>query len=54
MKIPKNNEAKAFTIRELLKDNTFHPVKLYFINNLKISPSVLPAKTFIISTKSKA
>ena len=41
--IPKNKEAKTFTIKILLK-NTFSLPEIYFINILIINPQVLPAK----------
>ena len=43
-KIPKNNEAKTFTIKILLKKNIFSFPEIYFIVILTISPKVLPAK----------
>lgn len=43
-KIPKNNEAKTFTIKILLEYNVLSFPELYFINILTINPKVLPAK----------
>ena len=43
-KIPKNNEAKTFTIKILLEENIFSLPEIYFINILTINPKVLPAK----------
>ena len=43
-KIPKNNEAKTFTIKILLEENIFTLPEIYFINILVINPKVLPAK----------
>ena len=42
MKMPKNNEDKTFTTNELFKKNIICVRSLYFINNLKINPKVLP------------
>ena len=42
-KIPKNKEAKTFTIKILLKYIFSFP-EIYFINILTINPKVLPAK----------
>ena len=44
MKIPKNNEAKTFTIKIVLEVNIFSLPEIYFINILTINPKVLPAK----------
>jgi len=52
-KIPKNNDEKTFTITELFKYKTTFVLKLYLINNLRISPKVLPNKILIIDPKSK-
>ena len=43
-KIPKNKEAKTFTIKILLEENNFSLPEIYFINILTINPKVLPAK----------
>ena len=43
-KIPKNNEAKTFTIKILLEYNALSFPEIYFINILTINPTVLPAK----------
>ena len=43
-KIPKNKEAKTFTIKILLEQNIFSFPEIYFINILTINPKVLPAK----------
>ena len=43
-KIPKNNEAKTFTIKILLEVNIFSLSEIYFITILTINPKVLPAK----------
>ena len=42
--MPKNNEAKTFTIKILLEENTFSFPEIYFINILTINPKVLPTK----------
>ena len=44
IKIPKNKEARIFTIKMLLKKNSFLLPGIYCINTLKISPIVLPTK----------
>ena len=43
-KIPKNNEAKTFTIIILLEQNVLSFPEIYFINILTANPKVLPAK----------
>ena len=43
-KIPKNNEAKTFTIKIVLEVNIFSLPEIYFITILTINPKVLPAK----------
>ena len=43
-KIPKNKEAKTFTIKMLLRKNIFSFPEIYFINILTINPKVLPTK----------
>ena len=43
-KIPKNNEAKTFTIKILLEQNVLSFPEIYFINILTNNPKVLPAK----------
>ena len=43
-KIPKNNEAKTFTIKILLEKNVLSFPEIYFINILTINPKVLPTK----------
>ena len=43
-KIPKNKEAKIFTIKISLEVNIFTLPEIYFINSLVINPKVLPAK----------
>ena len=43
-KMPKNNEAKTFTIKMLLEEITFSLLNIFFINILTINPKVLPAK----------
>ena len=43
-KMPNNNEAKTFTIKILLEENSFSPPDIYFTNILTIKPKVLPAK----------
>ena len=52
-KIPKNKEAKTFTIKILLVVNIFSLPEIYFINILTIKPKVLPAKIQIILSNSK-
>ena len=44
IKIPKNNEAKTLTKKELLEEDNLLILTLYFINNLRIRPKVLPTK----------
>ena len=43
-KIPKNKEAKTFTIKILLEVNTFSFPEISFIKILTIKPKVLPTK----------
>ena len=44
MKIPKNNEAKTFTIKISLKEKVLSFNDICFINMLTINPKVLPAR----------
>ena len=44
MIIPKNKAAKLLTVNDLFKDNSFLFLNLYFKNNLKLNPIVLPNK----------
>ena len=43
-KIPKNNEAKTFTIKIVFEQNILSFPEIYFINILTIKPKVLPTK----------
>ena len=43
-KIPKNKEAKTFTIKILLEVNIFSLPEICFIKILTVNPKVLPAK----------
>ena len=44
MKIPKNKDAKTFTIKIVLEVNIFSLPEIYFIKILEVNPKVLPAK----------
>ena len=51
--MPKNKEAKTFTIKMLLKVNNSSLPELFFIIILAINPKVLPTKICITPSNSK-